>query len=126
MAIHETQRPQTIMLLACINFCTKAGSPLSNTDVTGRATLDALITQIQTRRDNIMNDETAKVIFNHLTNNLKGLKDQFGDAIVAAFTTAKGTAAATDLRYYVWSLLGDASFNIDYADIIDGAFVLGS
>jgi hypothetical protein len=126
MPIHETQKPQAIMLLACINMATKAGSPLSDSDVTGRATLDALITQIQTRRDNIMNSETAKVIFNYLTNNLKGLKDQFGDAIVAAFTSVKGTAAATDLRFYVWSLLGDASFNIDYADMVDGAFVLGS
>jgi hypothetical protein len=124
--IHECQKPQTMFLLACINKCAKAASPLSDADCTGRATLDALITQVQTRRDNVLNDETTKTIFNYLTNNLKGLKDQFADATVAAFTSVKGTAAATDLRYYVWSLLNDPTFNIDFADITEGAFVLGS
>jgi len=124
MPIEEARVFQARLLLACINLASKAPSPLVNADVTGRANLEALITQIRARQGNSLNDEGVKLYgFEYLINNLRGLKDQFPDATVAAFTSVKGTAAATDLQHYVWSLIGDASLDKNYMDVIDGAFL---
>lgn len=124
MPIEEARVFQARLLLACVNLCSKAPSPLADADVTGRANLEALITQIRTRQANALNDEGIKLWgFEYLVNGLRGLKDQFPDATVAAFETVKGVAAATDLQHYVWSLIGDASMDKNYMDVIDGAFL---
>jgi hypothetical protein len=124
MPIEESRVLQARLLLACVNLASKAPDPLVAGDVTGRANLEALITQIRVRQATALNTESMKLpAFEYLINGLRGLKDQFPDATVAAFTTVKGTAAATDLQHFVWSLIGDAALDKNYMDVIDGAFL---
>jgi hypothetical protein len=114
-----------------VNKCFKLG--LTAADVTGRATLAALLAQIEVRKLSAAVNIADRAPFDMLKRECAWLQEvgipsgKFTNAVINALTTVNTAAAATDLRENFYQMIqSDATFDKtlqDYAEFASGSNV---
>jgi len=111
---------------ALVNKCAKLG--LTAADVTGRATLAALIAQIEVRKVSGAVNIADRVPFDLLKREVAWLQEvgipsgKFTNAVINALTTINTVAAATDLRESFFQMIqSDTSFDKTRSDFAEHA-----